>query len=143
MEKRSREVELINLFINKGVIKGWFIGEVPIGRKRLKQRGINYRMGKFYVDLICVEGIYEKKPMRFDFRYEDFILKEIKHRWVWLLEAKQELNAEVIGQILIDKYIFPEDYPQLHVKGSGIICGKADEILKDVCKRLGIKVFEV
>jgi len=136
-------VELINKFINKGVIKGWFIGEVPIGRKRLRQRGITYRMGKFYVDLICVEGIYENKPMRFDFRYEDFILKEIKHRWVWLIEAKQELNAEAIGQILIDKHIFPEDYPQLRVKGLCIICERADEILKDVCERLGIKVFEV
>jgi len=142
MHNHRQEAELIDAFINKGIIKGWFLREVPIGRKRLRQMGIEYRMGKFYVDLVCVEGIYDKKPMRFDTRYEEFILKETKHKLVWLLEAKQELNAEVIGQILIDKHIFPEDYPQLHVKGLGIICERADEMLKDVCKRLGIQVFQ-
>jgi len=141
--KKSKETELINAFINKGVVKGWFIGEVPIGRKRLKQKGIENQRGKFYIDLVCIEGIYERKPMKFNPRYEDFILKEIEHKWVWLLEAKQELNAEVIGQILIDKYIFPEDYPQLHIRGLGIICETADEMLRDVCKRLGIVVFQI
>lgn len=89
MREESKEVELVNIFINKGILKGWFIGEVPIGRKRLRQRDIGYPMGMFYVDMICVEGIYEKKPIKFNFRYEDFILKEIKHKWVWLLEIKR------------------------------------------------------
>ncbi|MCC6019113.1 MAG: hypothetical protein LM601_08780 [Candidatus Verstraetearchaeota archaeon] len=137
----EREENLLNDFINRGVLKGWFIGEFPIGRKRLGKMGIDYRVGKFYIDMVCVEGIYGRKPMRFDFRYEEFIMKEIEYKWVWLLEAKRELNAESIGQILIDKYLFPEDYPQIRIKGLGIICRKADEVLKEICGKMGIEVF--
>lgn len=35
----------------------------------------------------------------------------------------------------IDKYIFPEDYPQLHIKGLEVICEEADEILNEVYKK--------
>jgi len=143
MNNVPNEEELINAFINKGILKGWFLGQVPIGRKRLEQRGITHKRGRFYIDLICVEGVHGKKPMRFDPRYEDFILKEIKYRKIWLLEAKKELNAEVIGQLVIDRHLFPEDYPHFNIKGLGIICKISDEILEDICRRMRITVFRV
>jgi len=143
MTSSIREVDLINAFINSGIIKGWCIGEFPIGRRRLKQMGFDYRMGRFRIDLVCVEGVYGRKPMRFDFRFEEFILREARGKPVWLLEVKRELNAEAIGQILIAKYLFPEDYPELHVKGLGIVCEITDEILEDICRKLGIHVFKI
>ncbi len=75
----------------------------------------------------------------------NFVLKAdymvISKNNVWILEGKENLNFEAIGQILTYKYMVEKDYPWLGKLKIGIVCMYGDEKLERVCKELGIEVF--
>jgi hypothetical protein len=60
---------------------------------------------------------------------------------IWLIEAKDKLNYEAIGQILTYQQSYSNKYnPNKKIK-LGIVCNKSKENLERTCKEEGIKVF--
>jgi len=70
-------------------------------------------------------------------------LLKLKGAFAWVIEIKERLNFEVLGQILIDKYYFPMEYPDIRVKGYGILCEEKDEIIEAVFKHHAVQIFKV
>ncbi len=150
----SKEVEVINRFIKSGILRGWFIGEVPVGLEAIKRkaRGKGYSEKEIdmvkgvyskKIDLICVLGV-NKRPIRVSLKQWEWVRKhELMGKSVWLLEAKRRLSAEALGQILVNDYLFKRDNPGIRVVGLGIICEDTDELVEEVCKKYGVMVFRV
>lgn len=60
----------------------------------------------------------------------------------WVLETKQTLNYTSIGEILVYDYLYKKLATGKSVK-MGIVCEEVDQELIEVCKSLGIVVFQV
>jgi len=64
----------------------------------------------------------------------------------WLMEGKEKLNEKAIGQLLVYKDLFEEDYPFFDKVKLGVVI-KADTIINPIllrsCKKYNIEVFEV
>jgi hypothetical protein len=69
----------------------------------------------------------------------DFLVLFDDHCWV--LEGKEKLNFEAIGQVLVYRELIKEDYPHLGEVRMGVICFEGDSILEKTCKNLEIEVF--
>lgn len=71
------------------------------------------------------------------------LLERLKGKRVWILEVKERLNEEAIGQILRDEYHFTQDNPEIIIEGKGIVCHLTDELLEPVCNNLKIRIFRI
>jgi hypothetical protein len=60
----------------------------------------------------------------------------------WVIEAKEKLNYESVGQVLIYKQLMEEDYPWLGNLKMGIVCSEGYGVERS-CERLGIEVFVI
>ncbi|RLI76236.1 hypothetical protein DRP05_13270 [Archaeoglobales archaeon] len=58
----------------------------------------------------------------------------------WIIEGKEKLNYEAIGQVGVYSCLFSKDYPQFTVK-KAILCEESDPLLESCCKEFGIAVF--
>ncbi len=67
------------------------------------------------------------------------ILNSLTKEPVWLIEAKRVLDSDVLGQILVNRSLFKEDYPHLRIEGMGIICIEANDRLRRIFKKYKIK----
>jgi hypothetical protein len=61
----------------------------------------------------------------------------------WVIEIKESLNYEAIGQVLIYKDLLEEDYPWLGSLNMGIACLYGDERLEPTCEKYGIRIFKL
>jgi len=59
----------------------------------------------------------------------------------WIIEGKEELNYEAIGQVLTYTVLFEQDHPSLGEIRMGIACKSVDDKFMDVCKKYKIEVF--
>jgi len=59
----------------------------------------------------------------------------------WVIEIKERLNYEAIGQVLVYKDLLEEDYPWLGSLKMGIACLYGDNRLEPTCEKYGIEVF--
>lgn len=151
------EKELIEDFINSGIVRGWFLQEIPVGIKVLEDilslrhsreelEILRKKLGPFLrrIDLVCVEGI-DRPPLKPRFHEWLRIREELRGHNVWIFEAKKVLNAEALGEILINEYLFRKDNPEINVVGKGIICGTKDVqgiLIGEACKAYGVKIFD-
>ncbi|TKJ26293.1 MAG: hypothetical protein CEE41_02335 [Hadesarchaea archaeon B3_Hades] len=69
----------------------------------------------------------------------DFLITVDKRAWI--LEGKEKLNYESIGQVLVYKDLLLEDYPELEEIKMGIVCDEVDPILEKTCNKLNIEIF--
>ena len=72
------------------------------------------------------------------FKFIDYVC--IIKDTAWIMEGKEKLNYEAIGQVLTYSYLFSIDYPQFKIK-KAIICQENDPLLEEVCKNIDIEVF--
>jgi len=60
----------------------------------------------------------------------------------WVLEVKETLNHTSIGEALVYNHLYKRDTSKFAVR-MGIVCEEVDHELIEVCKSLGIVVFQV
>jgi len=60
----------------------------------------------------------------------------------WIIEAKEVLNYEAIGQVLVYEDLYKREYKRENIQ-KVIACQVADQELLPTCKRLGIVVYLV
>lgn len=130
--EKTEEKRLIERFINSGKLEGRFKKEVRVGKRRMK-----YASEKAHSRELFVDGT-DSGEEPYYYRRVDVICET--DRKVWVLEAKKELNNQVIGQVLVSDFLYQEDYPQKETK-KGIICEYGNEVLEEVCEKYGIQVF--
>lgn len=59
---------------------------------------------------------------------------------VELIEVKQGLSEEVLGQCLVGRALFAEQYPHLRVERTVALCKVADPRMVQVCRRADVNV---
>ncbi|MEM4469205.1 MAG: hypothetical protein QXS32_09085 [Candidatus Nezhaarchaeales archaeon] len=143
------EAELISAFLKSSRVGGLCVLEFPLIPPYLvNQLPKNLKMFQVFprVDLVCFEGGESSFESS-----EKLSLQELQElvmwgagRVVWVLEAKNKLARDVIGDILFDKHVLPLCYPELATKAKfGVIVGEADKHYMEIAWRLGIEVFVV
>lgn len=132
-QEKTEEERLIRRFIHSGQLNGEFDLEVRVGRKRMK-----YAAEKAHSKDLFVEG-EESEKREYYYRRVDAICDT--GDVVWVLEAKMDLNNQVIGQVLVSEFLFREDHPDQKIK-KGIICKTGNDTLEDVCEWQDIEVFK-
>lgn len=129
----DREAAILFDFVEQDVFIGEYFTRVPLCENH------------FRIDVLCVEGPKTKLPISICGNLTELrkLLHGTRPRRAWVLEIKETLNFEAIGQILVDKYYFPREYPNIPIQCFGILCRSTDKALEDVCKSHGIKMFEI
>jgi len=59
----------------------------------------------------------------------------------WVLEGKKDPNHEAIGQVLVYKDLFMEDYPMFEEVKVGMVCKESSPLNEPTCNILGISIF--
>ena len=145
-----KEAEILEVFIGKNVLKGVYFKEVPVGIEIKGRESSEVRR----IDAICVTSPLDEdekswtiarhfavRPRRNS--WLNFAREHLKGKSVWILEVKRKLNAEVIGQAITDKELFPLDNPKVRIEGLGVIVEESDELLAKVCHNLDIHIFQL
>lgn len=131
-QEKTEEERLVRRFVNSDTLDGEFELEVRVGKRRMK-----YASERAHSQDLFVEGP-ESGQESYYYRRVDAVC--VSDEFTWILEAKKELNNQVIGQVLVSNFLFCEDFPDKNTK-MGIICESGSKVLQDVCKELEIKTF--
>lgn len=128
----NKESEILLDFVNAEVLEGQFYTRVPICS------------GHIRIDAACIEGEKELYPISVYGNLAQLrkLLLNLGNVSAWVFEIKEMLNFELLGQILTDMYYFARDYPNINVKGYGILCERTDKALETVCRHHGVRVFK-
>lgn len=59
----------------------------------------------------------------------------------WVLEGKKDPNHEAIGQVLVYKDLFKEDYPMFEEVKIGIVCKEPSPLNELTSNKLGISIL--
>lgn len=137
-------------FVNSGILKGEWYTEVPVGSKAFQKRGkwrnnlayikeIAYSSAK-RIDLVCIPSENNVFHPRIDSRHLDQL--NFNGKRVWLIETKKKLDYCALGQILVYKHLFLEDWDAI-VEGIGIAFEEGDKTIEEVCAEVGVKTWYV
>ncbi|MEM2711395.1 MAG: hypothetical protein QXY46_05945 [Candidatus Bathyarchaeia archaeon] len=139
------EEEILNELIKRLSGQGglWF-SQVPLGLKRYADVP-----PKYVADLIRVEAPSFEVYPRLDVKYwrramsGDPIYKDLNFngKHVLIIEGKSVADYGCIGQVLVYKEAFKEDWPMAQTIELGIAANSFDAWVKETCDRLGIKTW--
>lgn len=118
VRKGKGELRILDIFIGSSVLKGKFEREVKTGKRIFKTERGTFDWRKS-IDLTC-KGDTE----------------------VWVLEGKNRLNYEALGEVLTYSTLYAEEFPEKRLK-MGIVCGTTEEEILKTCRKHGVTVFEV
>jgi len=129
----EKEAKILMDFVETNTLEGEFYTRVPLCD------------GHIRIDALCVEGVKSQYPISVYGKLKQLrrLLLKSRRASAWVLEIKEKLNFEALGQILVDMYYFPKEYSNIAVKGYGILCEESDEALEAVCKHHRVKVFKI
>jgi len=149
-------------FIRSGRLIGTYVREVPVGvdilerMVRIRSRHTNYRYRRsaervvvsgssHKVDAVCIEtgslGLI-LEPIGVDGWKS--IREHYKGRGVWLIEVKKRLNAEQLGQLLINRDLFMQDNREYFtIRGLYALCEEGNVLLEPIFRKYGITVYVV
>ena len=119
--RQAEHAQIVDLFIDSNELK--LIEkperEVSIGKEIIifDKYGKKKEVGKKIVDIVCKTS-----------------------EATWVIEAKQYLNAEAIGQALVYKELYQKQHPQEKVR-CGVVCKYADKELYEIGKRYIDEIF--
>jgi hypothetical protein len=112
------EQEITDLFVQSGVLPGIVRQQLKIGRQRVETE----------------IGVFDWR------RKIDLIVERDDGHWV--LECKQRLTHEALGQVLSYSLLYQLEHPTLQVH-KGIVCAQMNGELLYVCHHHGVIVFQV
>ena len=147
VEHKKSENDVLNSFIKKfRYLKGLYFPQVPIGLKRLEKAP-----PKYVIDLVRVDSSEYKVYPRIQRKYwerameGDPIYKELNFNGknIWLIEGKVVARYDSIGQILVYRDLFLEDWPKAKILVLGIVACSFETGVKEECAKQRIKVWEL
>lgn len=101
---------------------------------------------KQLLDELIEKGLFGKGDAKFEVnvgmkepKYIDMVFE--KEDETWLIEAKNTLNYESIGQVLSYKELYLKSVVSPKIVKLGIVCEKSNSDIEQACKRHGIKIF--
>jgi len=111
LKRKSIHEELVEKFISN--IEGTIEREVEVGRGFIvyDKWGVPKTVGRYKIDIVWKTGI------------ETFVI-----------EVKEQLNFEAIGQAIVYKELYKKEYPNENIK-SGIVCEIADKELLEIAEK--------
>src|SRR5574341_1000750 len=59
----------------------------------------------------------------------------------WVLEGNKDPNHDAIGQVLVYRDLFKEDYPMFEEVKIGIVCKEPSPLNEPTCNKVGISIF--
>lgn len=113
----------------------------------LEKKGIHTDLRKIFINRDFYNGVMKKDLSRSHGAWKpNFALFIdcvcIFDDEVWILEFKEKINYEAIGQIFVYKDLFLEDYPECSNVKTGIVYNHSSFLVESVCKNLDIEVFK-
>lgn len=129
----AKEASILFDFVKEEIFVGDYYTRVPICKNHIR------------MDVVCIEGPKTTLPISVYGKLGELrkYLSSLRSVNAWVLEIKEMSNFEALGQILVDKYYFPREYPNISTECFGILCRSSDQAIEKVCKNFGIEVFEV
>ena len=118
VKKGAPELKLLDIFINSGKLKGRFEREVKVGKRIFKTERGTFDWRKS-IDLVCKAD-----------------------NEVWVIEGKNRLNYQAVGEVLTYGTLYSEQFPEKRIR-LGIVCGLIEEEILKTCRKYDIIVFEV
>lgn len=118
VKKGEPELKMLDIFIDSGALEGRFEREVKVGKRIFKTEKGTFDWRKS-IDLICKTDTE-----------------------VWVLEGKNRLNYEALGEVLTYSTLYAEEFPEQKIK-TGIVCNTVEEEILETCRKYGITVFEI
>jgi hypothetical protein len=99
----------------------------------------------FRIDVLCIENINIKFPISVlgDLDKLQKHLKSLRGYSGRIIEIKEKLNFEALGQIMTDIFYFPQEYPNIPIKQYSILCKYNDDCIERICTRHGISVITI
>ena len=71
--------------------------------------------------------------------YMRFVAECLAGKRVWVVELKEHLSSEALGQVLVYQHHFSRTYPELPVVRSLVACLRSDPVVEEVCRYTGIE----
>lgn len=151
----TTEEKLLREFIEQKMLPGVFLRRIPVGwatsppdlpswRKEIDAVFLHVEdPAPRQLDGLVWESRFSldhRAVLRRPFKKIKKVLGSLQGE-AWIVEVKRKLNAEAVGQVLINAYLFTQDYPKLTICGKGIICEVSDELIQPVCEAHGVQVF--
>lgn len=81
----------------------------------------------------------ERKLLTIDNRSMNSIAQQLIGTSVWLVELKQVLSFEALGQILGYRYWFNRNYPNVQISRCIVGCTRTDSVIEEVCTQYRIE----
>ncbi len=69
----------------------------------------------------------------------DATAKQLVGRNVWILELKQDLSFDAVGQVLVYNYHFTRSHPDVGVSRRIMACRRTDPVIEEACTEFGIE----
>ena len=149
--KLSKEEDLLWDFSQTGILKGYFIPELQVGRTQASKSTASSLKA---VDAVCIlSRRHEYRLLGLVGRNRhagDSMLGKAREREgnlindqpVALVEAKSgKLHHSAVGQLLVYKSLFKQDWPTAMVEQLWIVASEDDPFIRPACQDLGIKVW--
>jgi hypothetical protein len=158
----SVEDKLLLEFCKVGEVSGRYLTQVPVGLSREKQLSVapnereTHTSSKF-IDAVCIlsqpqdttlvrhdnvkfseKSQYGKIWVRKDFNSE---AKLFRDQSVVLIEAKSKLDCCAIGQLLVYRNLFIQDWPSAKIAQLWIVTSEDDDFIRPTCAELGVNVW--
>jgi len=97
------------------------------------------------MDVLCIDNIQMKFPISIlgDLDKLRKHLRTLQGHSGKIIEIKENLNFEALGQIIADIYYFPQEYPNIPITQYSILCRYDDDCIEKVCSRHGISVIKL
>ena len=133
------ESKILRKFISSGTLKGDFLINFKVGLTRIQKEASS----RFMPEFGCFRNSQDNRLLS-KLRWIDAVCL-IKNT-AWVLEVEKRLNEIALGQVLIYRNLFsedfsPEDFPRLkHIK-AGIVCMTSHDWIMDICKDYDVQVF--
>lgn len=118
----KEEERLLDTFIDSDVLKGKFEREVRVGGN-------------------ISSATFLGREVVLDYRKFIDALCHTDHE-TWILEAKMKLNYEAVGQVLVYRHLYKQQFPHAIFK-LGIVCKTIEQEIGTACEELGIDIFQV
>lgn len=93
----------------------------------------------FSIDAIRLSEPHHESQILHFADYKQEVLDLVEGSSTELIEVKEKLNREVIGQVIAGRMLFRGDYRPSSIR-SVIVCKETDTALEWVCEQLDIKV---
>ena len=74
-------------------------------------------------------------------RSMDSIAGQLDGKKVWLVELKDTLTSEALGQLLVYKYHLMKTYPKIYICRSIVGCSRTDSVVEEVCTKFNVETI--